>query len=42
VGKTLKTPVLRSYAKVLRVDKNNMCSAISDCGRYTIKFTLSS
>ena len=42
VGKTLKTPVLGSYAKVVRVDKNNMCSAISNCGRYTIKFKLAS
>ena len=42
VGKTLKIPVLGSHAKVLRVDKNNLCSAISDCGRYTIKFKLSS
>lgn len=42
IGKTIKAPVLGSSAEVVRVDKNNMCSAISECGRYTIKFKLAS
>ena len=42
VGETLKIPVIGSSAEVVRVDKNNMCSAISECGRYTIKFKLAS
>ena len=42
IGKTIKAPVLGSSAQVVRVYKNNMCSAISECGRYTIKFKLAS
>ena len=42
VGETLKTPVIGSFATVISVDKNNMCSAVSDCGRFTIKFKLAS
>jgi hypothetical protein len=42
IGNKIKAPVLGSSAEVVRVDKNNMCSAISECGRYTIKFKLAS
>ena len=42
VGETLKIPVLGSFAEVVKVDNNNLCSVISDCGRFTIKFKLAS
>ena len=42
IGNKIKTPVLGSSAEVVRVDKNNMCSTVSECGRYTIKFKLAS
>lgn len=42
VGDSIKAPVLGSFVQVYKVGKNNMCSAISDCGRYTIKFKIAS
>ena len=41
-GAVFKAPVLGTNAQLLSVDKNNMCSAISSCGRFTIKFKLAS
>ena len=41
-GAVFKAPVLGTDAQLLSVDKNNMCSAISSCGRFNIKFRLAS
>ena len=41
-GAYFKAPVLGTNAQLLSVGKNNMCSAISSCGRFTIKFKLAS
>ena len=41
-GTLFKAPVLGTDAKLLSVGKNNMCSAISSCGRFIIKFKLAS
>ena len=41
-GAIFKAPILGTDAQLLSVGKNNMCSAISSCGRFTIKFKLAS
>ena len=41
-GTTFKAPVLKTDVELIRVDKNKMCSTVSSCGRYNIKFKLAS
>ena len=41
-GEVFKTPVLGTSAELVRIDKNKMCSAVSSCGRFTIRFKLAS
>ncbi len=41
-GSIFKAPVFKRDVELLRVDKNKMCSTVSECGRFTIKFKLAS
>lgn len=41
-GDVFMSPVLGTSAELIKIDKNKMCSAISSCGRFTIKFKLAS
>ena len=41
-GALFKTPILGTDAELLSIDRNNFCRAVSECGRYTIKFKLAS
>ena len=40
-GTTIKAPIIGINSEVLKVD-NTHCYALSECGRYTIKFKLAS
>ena len=41
-GALFKTPVLGTDAELLSIDRKNFCRAVSQCGRYIIKFKLAS
>lgn len=41
-GDVFMAPVLGTSSELVKINKNKMCSAISSCGRFTIKFKLAS